>query len=135
MDSHQRKVLSTIFCSDVETEEFDGMPYPRCGKDTMKPTNHSIALSRHADIWICDLCGSNEAMLDYMRNPLPIGDWACMRISHGDDFRPATVTEHIDVIENEHIPFRRRCIGDGWRSTSTPIFESTVMRRRRTARG
>ena len=34
------------------------MPCPRCGKDTMKPDLHTNALSRHADLFICDQCGT-----------------------------------------------------------------------------
>ena len=34
------------------------------------------ALSRHADVFICDDCGTAEAMLDFMRNPLPLHQWA-----------------------------------------------------------
>ena len=31
---------------------------PRCGKDTMKPDLHTNALSRHADLYVCDKCGT-----------------------------------------------------------------------------
>ena len=56
------------------------MPCPRCGRDTMKPRLHTNALSRHADgVYICDECGTAEAMLDFMHNPLPIGMWALFR--------------------------------------------------------
>ena len=56
------------------------MPCPRCGRDTLKPAIHTNALSRHADgIYICDECGTAEAMLDFMRNPLPIENWALFR--------------------------------------------------------
>lgn len=59
------------------------MVCPRCGVDCMTPKLHHNAFSRHADIYICDECGLNEAMLDYMNNPLPIQCWA--------HFRAATV--------------------------------------------
>ena len=53
------------------------MPCPRCGRDTMKPAMHTNALSRHAKgIYICDECGTSEAMLDFMNNPLPTEMWA-----------------------------------------------------------
>ena len=53
---------------------------PRCGRDTMKPDLHTNALSRHADgIFICDECGTAEALLDFMRNPLPLECWAVFR--------------------------------------------------------
>ena len=55
------------------------MSCPRCGRDTMKENIHTNALSRHADIYICDACGIEEAMLKFMGNPLPMREWACFR--------------------------------------------------------
>lgn len=53
---------------------------PRCGRDSMKPHLHTNALSRHAEgIYICDDCGTSEAMLDFMNNPMPIEKWAFFR--------------------------------------------------------
>ena len=49
---------------------------PRCGKDTMKENLITNALSRHADLYICDACGMEESILDYMHAPLPITLWA-----------------------------------------------------------
>ena len=49
---------------------------PRCGMDTMDTDAHTNALSRHAGFFICDDCGTAEAMLDFMRNPLPLHQWA-----------------------------------------------------------
>ena len=54
------------------------MPCPRCGKDAMNRNVFRNALSRHADIQICDECGTAEAMLDFMQNPLPLDQWACL---------------------------------------------------------
>ena len=49
---------------------------PRCGRDTLKPALRTNALSRHADgIYVCDECGTAEAMLDFMNNPLPVESW------------------------------------------------------------
>ena len=61
-------------------ESGEHMPCPRCGRDTMKPRLQTNALSRHAkDIYICDECGTSEAMLDFMNNPLPVSSWAVFR--------------------------------------------------------
>ena len=38
----------------------------------MKENIHTNALSRHADIYICDACGTEEALLKFMSNPLPV---------------------------------------------------------------
>jgi predicted RNA-binding Zn-ribbon protein involved in translation (DUF1610 family) len=53
---------------------------PRCGRNTIKaPLGHN-ALSRYADLYVCDECGMTEAMLDMMRNPLPLEQWAVFHI-------------------------------------------------------
>ena len=82
----------------------ENLPCPRCGRKTMKDAVCTNALSRHADIFICDQCGTAEAMLDFMRNPLPIEDWACVQ-KRFDGYLPETIEEHIDIISHEHIPF------------------------------
>ena len=48
---------------------------PRCGRDTMFP-KRTQALSRLADIRVCESCGMDEAKLAYMRNPGTLYDWA-----------------------------------------------------------
>ena len=48
---------------------------PRCGRDTMFP-KRTQALSRPADIMVCESCGMDEAKLAYMRNPGTLYDWA-----------------------------------------------------------
>ena len=51
---------------------------PRCGRDTMKENPITNALSRHIDLYICDTCGMEEAILDYMHAPLPVEAWAAL---------------------------------------------------------
>ena len=51
---------------------------PRCGRATMKENLIANALSRHADIYICDTCGMEEAILDYLHAPLPVEAWAAL---------------------------------------------------------
>ena len=41
----------------------------RCGRDTMKESLITNALSRHADIYICDVCGMEEANTNGIRKP------------------------------------------------------------------
>ena len=56
------------------------MSCPRCGRDTMKPDLYTNALSREADgIMVCDECGTQEALLAFMRNPMPVDDWAFLQ--------------------------------------------------------
>ena len=47
-------------------EAGEHMLCPRCGRDTMKENIHTNALSRHADIYLCDACG--HLHLRCMRN-------------------------------------------------------------------
>ena len=87
-------------------EAGEHMPCPRCGRYTMKPALTTNAMSRHADgIYLCDDCGSAEAMLDFMRNPLPIEDWAFFREDTPDaDFKAVPGEEALKTIKAEHVP-------------------------------
>lgn len=49
---------------------------PRCGMLTVKERLYSNALSRNADVYICDACGMDEAVREWTGNPLPLKDWA-----------------------------------------------------------
>ena len=49
---------------------------PRCGNMTIKDRLHTNAWSRHADVYICDACGMDEAIRDWQHDPLPLKDWA-----------------------------------------------------------
>ena len=51
------------------------MRCPRCGADTMKQPIHTNALSRHADLYVCDSCGTAEALLDFMGQTYPLYQW------------------------------------------------------------
>ena len=54
-------------------EAGEHMPCPRCGRNTMKPALYTNALSRVADgIMVCDDCGTQEALLAFMQNPMPV---------------------------------------------------------------
>ena len=79
------------------------MPCPRCGRDTMKPNLHTNALSRHADgIYVCDDCGTAEAMLQFMNSPLPIEEWAVFNDrSHRDDFKDTPGEQAWEQIQKE----------------------------------
>lgn len=66
-------LISTF--AKVQREGF--FPCPRCGQLTMDPDDVlRNALSRHADIYICDECGTDEAMRDFVGCVLPIEEWA-----------------------------------------------------------
>ena len=79
---------------------------PRCGRDTMKPSLYTNALSREADgIMVCDECGTQEALLAFMQNPMPVEDWAFLK---GDvptaDFRDLPGAAVWEQIRMDHGP-------------------------------
>ena len=53
---------------------------PRCGQLTVKERLVTNAFSRHADVYICDVCGMDEAVQDMKGDPIPLKDWAIARI-------------------------------------------------------
>ena len=56
------------------------MVCPRCGMNAMKPDLCTNALSRHLEgVYICSNCGTAEALLDFMKQKLPIELWHCFR--------------------------------------------------------
>ena len=69
----------------------------------MKPKLHTNALSRHAEgVYICDECGTSEAMLDFMNNPMPIEDLALFYPQeHGDDFKDVPGEEAWERLQTE----------------------------------
>ena len=82
------------------------MPCPRCGRNTIKENIHSNALSRHADIYICDACGIEEAMLKFMSNPLPMCEWACLRPTQKpSDFKTLPVEQSGERVQDTHLSF------------------------------
>ena len=101
MNEHIEKALADLRARQTAGE---WMPCPRCGRDTMKPALHTNALSRHADgIYICDECGSAEAMLDFMNNPLPTEMWAIFRVPRPEnDLRDLTGAELWERIRVDH---------------------------------
>ena len=73
MTDHTKQVLLDL---KVHQQSGGYRLCPRCGRDTMKENLITNALSRHTDLYICDACGMEESILDYMHAPLPITLWA-----------------------------------------------------------
>ena len=48
---------------------------PRCGKRELEPIEVRNALSRHADVYICSVCGTDEGMRDAFGMAIPLEDW------------------------------------------------------------
>jgi predicted RNA-binding Zn-ribbon protein involved in translation (DUF1610 family) len=92
MTDRIRKALGDL---KARQDAGEHMPCPRCGRNTMKENIYTNALSRHADIYICDACGTEEALLKFMHNPLPMHEWAC--------FRPAQLPSDFKTLTAEAI--------------------------------
>ena len=93
------------------------MKCPRCGADTMKDLVHTNALSRVADIYICDACGSAEAMLAFMNQQYPLISWAAFQPDRPvSDFKDLTVGEVLMKVAIHQIDtlteICRRCTQD-----------------------
>lgn len=84
------------------------MRCPRCGQDTMKPDLKTNALSRHVEnVYICDSCGTAEALLDFMKQELPLTMWAiCKPLRPASGFGGMTAADVLAKTGYE-IPFTR----------------------------
>ena len=91
MTGHSQRILDDLKARQRAGER---MACPRCGMDVMKTPVHTNALSRAADIYICDACGSTEAMLAYMQQPSSLSVWdgrpPSRRAARTDACRPAS---------------------------------------------
>ena len=85
-------------------EADEHMRCPRCGADTMKEPVHTNALSRIADIYICDACGSAEAMLAFMKQQYPLTSWSAFQPERPEsDFRDLPAGEVLMRVQLEQI--------------------------------
>ena len=50
-------------------------PCPRCGAGTMADDPIRNALSRRAKVYVCDACGTDEAIQAFTGNELPLTEW------------------------------------------------------------
>lgn len=77
---------------------------PRCGADTMKEPVHTNAMSRMADIYICDACGATEGWLAHINNPMPItGWWAFKPQVPPSDLKTLPATEVLERVTKEQV--------------------------------
>ena len=103
MTDRIRKALGDLKASQDAGEH---MSCPRCGRDTMKENIHANALSRHADVYICDACGTEEALLKFMSNPLPVAEWACFHQAPlPSDFKTQTAEAIRERVQDTQVPF------------------------------
>ena len=69
-----RIMLNITEFAKVQREGF--FPCPRCGRYRMDSDPVRNALSRHATIYVCDECGTDEAIRDFAGICLPLKEWA-----------------------------------------------------------
>ena len=81
------------------------MRCPRCGQDTMKPDLKTNALSRHVEnVYICDSCGTAEAMLDFMKQELPLTMWAiCKPLRPASGFGGMTAADVLAKVMTDQL--------------------------------
>lgn len=49
-------------------------PCPRCGRTMREPMLYNC-LSRHAQVYVCEMCGADEAILNMKGAVKPLEDW------------------------------------------------------------
>ena len=103
MTDRIRKTLGDLKARQDAGEQ---MLCPRCGRNTMKKNIHTNALSRHVDVYICDACGTEEALLKFMSNPLPVMEWACFHSAPlPSDFKTLSAEAIWERVQETQIPF------------------------------
>lgn len=74
-------VAAKRIVDEFAQKQVDGVHLcPRCGRLTIKDRLTTNALSRYADVYICDACGTDEAVRELKGDTLPLRDWAIARI-------------------------------------------------------
>lgn len=93
---------------DLKARQDAGEPMlcPRCGRKSMKLPHHTNALSREADVYVCDNCGTNEALRAMMNNPLPLSAWAFVTPQRPpSDLKTLTHDEAVLQIQSQQLPY------------------------------
>ena len=71
---------------------------PRCGENRMRSIATHNCLSRQADVYVCEVCGAEEAIYAMKGCPLPLDYWhytGLMEMSQAPtDSKTATNTSH-----------------------------------------
>lgn len=72
-----KKLIESLLKMQEDNELNYVFPCPRCGHDCMDEKPVRNALSRRADVYICNACGIDEALLDMAgKEPLPLNEWS-----------------------------------------------------------
>ena len=91
----RKRLLDLKAAQDANTP----MNCPRCGADAMKLPMATNALSRVADLYICDSCGNTEGLLAFMRHSHPLHRWSVFEPQKPDsDFKARPAKDVLDVL-------------------------------------
>lgn len=75
-----KKLIESLMKLQEDNTSNYVFPCPRCGHDRMDKIATRNALSRRADVYICDSCGTEEALLDAAgKDPLPLNEWSMVK--------------------------------------------------------
>lgn len=73
-EARAKALIESLKPLQIERRHF---PCPRCGRDRMDCENPARnATSRYADIYICDQCGTEEAMNSMFGIRVPLNEWS-----------------------------------------------------------
>lgn len=63
--------------SEFKKMQIDGELHfcPRCGEERMRDVPTHNCLSRQADVYVCEVCGAEEAIYAMKGTPLPLDYW------------------------------------------------------------
>lgn len=81
-----KKLIESLMKLQEDNTSNYVFPCPRCGHDRMdiKPVRN--ALSRRANVYICNACGMEEALLDATgKDPLPLNEWSMVKGFDSED--------------------------------------------------
>lgn len=78
-EEQARKLVERLGVMQVEGDGCSAFPCPRCGERRMLHRAVHNSLSRYAKVYVCNVCGMDEAMRDMTGQPLPLSQWGMVK--------------------------------------------------------
>lgn len=98
----QNKIDRLLLDLKARQDAGEHMPCPRCGLDTMQYPPVRNALSRLADVYVCPVCGTDEAKLAYMRAPGSLYKWVAFQpVRPESDYKERSGEEVWNLIQEQ----------------------------------
>ena len=79
MNNHAEEEAKKIIERFAKEQRAGRFACPRCGMWKMADNVLRNALSRAADVYVCDDCGTDEAVRAMAKIPLPLTEWALVQ--------------------------------------------------------